>query len=263
MKKNTLFLLLVACISIVSCRKKELPIAAKPTPNNPTTNKGNIHIKLNNVVGTTPLALGDLVSYTLSNGETFSVTTYNYYLSNFVLTDEHGNKYVETESYHLAMASNPESLNFTLKNVPFEKYVSVEFVIGVDSVRNFSGAQDGDLDPKYGMIWSWSTGYIMAKLEGSSAQSSNPNKSISYHIAGYKGEYNVLQKVKLSLPSSALVDTVKTPSISLQSNIATWFESFTFPGFSKLPNVGTEGKNAFDIAMNYSSMMSITKVENP
>ena len=47
------------------------------------------------------------------------------------------------------MAETPESLNFTIKDVPYGKYKSVEFLIGVDSVRNFSGAQYGALAVSY------------------------------------------------------------------------------------------------------------------
>ncbi|MDI9320025.1 MAG: hypothetical protein QM530_06050 [Phycisphaerales bacterium] len=246
------------CFSLTACRKKELP-ASSPNP----SNTGSINIKLNNVVGSKALGLGELVSYTLSNGETFTVKTYNYYLSNFVFTDENGNKFIEPESYHLAMASDTNSLQFVIAGLPTGQYSTLEFLIGVDSVRNFSGAQSGALDPKYGMIWSWSTGYIMAKMEGYSPQSPNPDKSISYHIAGYKGAYNTLQKVKINLSQKVTIVANKASTISMQSNLATWFESFTFLGFSKLPSIGSEGLNAYNIALNYSSMMSVTKVENP
>jgi hypothetical protein len=258
MKQFNLAVLLLCCLNIASCRKKPLP-----TPNPIPVTTGSIKIKLSNVVGDKQLALGGLVYYTLANGDQFNVSTYNYYLSNFVFTDENGNKFTEPESYHLAMASDTNSLQFVIGDVPLANYTTIEFLLGVDSIHNFSGAQSGALDPKYGMIWSWNTGYIMAKMEGFSPQSSNPDHAISYHIAGYKGEFNVLQKVKINLPQKAKIAANKTSTISLQSNLATWFESFAFPGFSKLPSVGSEGKNAYDIATNYSGMMSITKVDNP
>lgn len=257
MYRSKLLLGFLFFCSLTACRKKELPVST-PSPNN----TGSINIKLSNVVGNKALALGELVSYTLSNGDVFTVKTYNYYLSNFVFTDENGNKFVEPESYHLALAETPESLNFTIKNVPLGKYKSVDFLIGVDSVRNFSGAQSGALDPKYGMIWSWSTGYIMAKMEGTSPQSSSPNKSITFHIAGFKGSNSVLQKVKLSLPTNAIVTDTKTPSILLKSDLATWFEAPNFSNFSIDPNIATEGIKAYKISLNYANMMSVAAVEN-
>lgn len=264
MSKIKFICFVILCCNVIACRKKELPKPATPmaTVPAPIPTKGSINIVLNNVVGTQPLILDTSISYRLSNGDKFSVSTYNYYLSNFVFTDKNGNKYAEPESYHLAIASKPESLNFTIKDVPFANYISVEFLIGVDSIRNFSGAQVGALDPINAMIWSWSTGYIMAKMEGTSPQSSNANKSISYHIAGYKGEYKVLQKINLPLNTDAIVSNDKKTTIRLQSDLATWFGSFTFPGFSKLPSVSLEGMNAYNISQSYAAMMSVKDVEN-
>lgn len=254
----------ILCSSLLACRKKELPTPASPTTTAPAPlpTKGSLNIVLKNVVGKQALQLDPTVVYKLSNGDEFSVRTYNYYLSNFVFTDENGNRYAEKESYHLAMASDPNSLNFTLKDVPFGSYKSLEFLIGVDSVRNFSGAQVGALDPKYGMFWTWSTGYIMAMLEGNSPQSANPSNVISFHIAGFVGENNVVQKVKLTLPADAVVTEKNSATITIQSNVAYWFESFTFPGFSKIPSVSVEGPNAVNIAQSYANMMSIISVEN-
>lgn len=246
--------LVVCCLSaLMACRKKELP-----EPVLPLQTKGNMKVRLNNVVGDKPLILGDSVTYSVFGKGEYSVSVYNYYLSNFIFTDNEGNRYTEPESYHLAVTSKPESLSFDLKNVPFGAYTSVEFLIGVDSVRNFSGVQEGALDPIHGMIWSWSTGYIMAKMEGKIKATGN---LISYHIAGYKGEYNTLQKVKLNLPENAVVSAGKTPVITLQSDLHDWFNDFTFPGFEKLPSIGVEGPNAHQMAQNYSTMMSVVKVE--
>jgi hypothetical protein len=242
-------------LSLGACRKKELPSIASTT--------GAINVRIQNMVDTEVLVLNRPTLYALSNGDSFSVSTYNYYLSNFVFTDEHGNQFAEQESYHLVRASDTSSLHFTINNVPFEQYASVEFLIGVDSVRNFSGAQSGALDPGYGMIWSWNTGYIMAKMEGHSPQVPTPDHLLSFHIAGYKGQYNVLQKVKINLNTKAIVSSSKTPIINMQSDLATWFTSFTFPGFAKLYSVGSEGINAYSIAQSYSNMMKVTTVENP
>lgn len=242
-------------LSLGACRKKDLPKI--------DSTFGAINLNIKNVVDTAELILNRPALYVLNNGDSFSISTYNYYLSNFVFTDEHGNQFAEQESYHLVRASDTSSLHFTINNVPFEQYTSVEFLIGVDSVRNFSGAQSGALDPGFGMIWSWNTGYIMAKMEGYSPQVPSPDHLLSFHIAGYKGQYNVLQKVKINLSTKAIVSSNKTPIIRMQSDLATWFSSFTFPGFAKLYSVGSEGINAYSIAQSYSAMMSVSKVENP
>jgi hypothetical protein len=262
MSKIKFISFLILCAGLISCRKKELPKPVTPPIDTSGVTKGVINFKIKNVVGNKPLALGELVSYSLANGDQFTISTYNYYLSNFVFTDKNGNRFVEPESYHLVKANMPESLEFSVSNVPSAEYVSVEFLIGVDSARNFSGAQVGWLDPQYEMFWTWKTGYIMAKLEGRSPQSANTNNSISYHIAGVKGANNVLQKVQISLPSSATVAKEKSPTLFMQSNAETWFTSTNFPGFSMLASIGVEGNDAVNMAKNYSKMMSVVSVEN-
>ena len=260
MSKWTLFSCIILSLSMASCRKKPLP---QPI-NKPKPTKGTINIKINNRVGSKPLELGGLTSYTLTNGEVLTISTYDYYLSNFVFTDDQGNRFLEEESYHLISAKTSESLSFVIKNVPFATYKSIEFTIGVDSLRNFSGAQTGALDPKYGMFWTWNTGYIMARLEGNSPQSTAANNNIAYHIGGFKSPYNVLQKVKLDLLSSAMVTDSVSPVIHVHSDAAAWFTDLGFNpfSFSKTPNVTTEGENAVLISTNYSKMFTVDSVRH-
>jgi hypothetical protein len=50
----------------------------------------------------------------------------------------------------------------------------IRFLLGVDSARNVSGIQTGALDPARGMFWTWNSGYVMAKIEGSSPSAHVP-----------------------------------------------------------------------------------------
>ncbi|MCC6185913.1 MAG: hypothetical protein IT256_02040 [Chitinophagaceae bacterium] len=261
MYKCRIVLMLFALLSLAACRKKPLPVTANPTPTPvPEATTGTITFKINNVVGARPLVLGDSALYALPNGDSFMVHTFNYYLSNMVLTTEQGLQFVVPESYYLLRAGSPESLQFVITDVPFGNYKSIDFLIGVDSVRNFSGAQTGALDPQYGMIWSWNTGYIMAKMEGYSPQSGNPNKSISFHIAGFKGAYNVIQSQQFALPSAASVSASHNAAINMTADAAIWFQAPAFPGFASLSDVGVEGAKAYNISLNYASMLRIDSV---
>jgi hypothetical protein len=260
MKKTlSCLLFLLACLS--ACRKKDLP-SGDPGPgtgNNDT--KGSIGIRLSNVVGDKPVVTGETRNYLLPDGDTlYTITTYNYYISNIVFVDDSGRRFAEPESYHLAMAATPSTLSFDIANVPKANYVSMEFLIGVDSVRNISGAQTGDLDTKYGMFWDWSTGYIMAKMEGTAARSAAAGNMVSYHIAGYKGPYSGIRKVTLPLTGGAMVSAAHTPEIHLQSDLKTWFYAFAFKGFDKMPAIGSAGAASAAIADNYSGMFSVTEI---
>lgn len=261
MFKNSLILLMLTVLSFSACRKKDLPtpVVTNPAPDTP---KGSMGFILDNVVGDKDLELNAIFLYTLPNGDQFNVSTYNYYVTNIVLITDKGARYKEPESYHLAQASDPASLLFSIPGVPAGTYTAVEFLIGVDSVRNFSGAQSGALDPEHHMIWSWSTGYIMAKMEGTSPQSTMSGNMLSFHIAGYKAPNNVVKKITITLPEPAIVTETKTPHIHLRSDLAAWFTAPGFTGFATMSSIGSEGAAANAVAENYSKMFRVTAVEN-
>lgn len=71
------------------------------------------------------------------------------------------------------------------------KYDELKFNLGIDSALNSSGALGGDLDPTKGMYWSWQSGYINFKLEGSTIN----KEKFQYHIGGYQYHYNSLQNL--------------------------------------------------------------------
>jgi hypothetical protein len=49
-------------------------------------------------------------------------------------------------------------------------------------LHNHSGNQEGDLDPVNGMIWTWSTGYIFYKHEGTFVDTSGNSMPLLYHF---------------------------------------------------------------------------------
>src|SRR5687768_5238883 len=75
-----------------SCRKKEDPIV-EPA-------KREVHINMVNFAGNDSLKLGT-ATYTNAAGEPFTVSMFNYYISNVKLIAANGTDYVEKESYHL------------------------------------------------------------------------------------------------------------------------------------------------------------------
>jgi hypothetical protein len=70
--------------------------------------------------------------------------------------------------------------------VPEGVYDEIHFLLGVDSIEQASGAQTGALDPARGMFWTWNTGYLSLKMEGTSPDSREPFHAFSYHIGGYR-----------------------------------------------------------------------------
>lgn len=257
--KTLKYLVIAALFStvIVSCKKdEEVPDPQVPTP---TATYGSLMVKFENKVGANALVLN--ASQYTNNADTFTVSTFNYYISNIKLTATDNSVYTETESYHLVKAEDVSSLQFTLANVPSKNYSSITFMIGVDSVRNMAGAQTGALDPANGHFWSWNSGYIMAKLEGTSPQSTATANGIIFHVGGFTGVNSVLKTVTLPLTTNANVSTTITPQVFLKADVAEWFAPNTV-NFSTLNTIHMPGANAKTIADNYANMFSVTQVIN-
>jgi hypothetical protein len=144
----------------------------------------------------------------------------------------------------------------------------VRFLIGVDSLRNVSGAQTGDLDPAgvaEGMFWTWESGYIMALLEGKSPRAvvmpANPSGNLFFHMGGFQGRNSVLRTVTLPLPSPAVVRAGKVTELHVTHNVREWFANPTAVDFSQT-YVTMEGPMAAKIADNYMDAFTVTEVHN-
>lgn len=249
--KYILFITLASAI-FFSCKKKD------PEPKK-SEEKGTLTIRFENKVGTEDLIL-DWKNYT-NNSDTFNVTMFSYYISNIKLRATDNSVYSEMESYHLIKADDAGTLQFTLPNVPAKSYSSITFMIGVDSTRNVSGAQTGALDPGKGHFWSWNSGYIMAKLEGTSPQSTATGNMLMFHVGGFHGANSTLKTVTLPLTTPAIVSSSKTPQVLLKADLAEWFAPNSV-SFATLHTVHMPGANAKKIADNYANMFSISQVVN-
>ena len=258
--KNLILIFSILCF--FSCKKNEVKAPIEfPVLNEPIDSTGKLDLHITNVVNGSPLALGT-ATYTNFNGDQYTVSTLRYYISNIQLTTTDNIVYKQKESYYLTDQSDLASLELLVTKVPQGNYKSISFLIGVDSVRNFSGAQVGALDPANGMIWSWSTGYIMEKMEGTSPQSSEITKNVAFHIGGFSGEYTGVKKVDLSFPINAEVRKSHTPTINMNADLALWFGNENIIDFSATPSITTVGKNSSKIAVNYAKMFQIISVIN-
>jgi hypothetical protein len=259
--KYSLFLLLTTSLLLTSC-KKDPDEETTPTPSNPGSTTGSLAIHFENMAGDSSLVF-NTESYVTANNDTFTVSMLKYYISNIVLTKSGGGTYVEAESYHLIDASDLATGDFTLLNVPFGDYTAVSFMIGVDSLRNVSGAQTGALDPANGMFWSWSTGYIQAKLEGHSPQSTAGGNQIIYHVGGYKGIYNPLKTVSPSFGTEvASVSSTVTPEIHIKANVLEWFTSPVNISIASTSFNMTVNQTSLDMSDNYADMFTVEHIHN-
>lgn len=219
----------------------------------------NIKITFINTIKGNKIVFRDS-TYTNPFNEKYIITKLKYYVTN--LSVQKGIVSVkEDNSYHLIDESIPESqtINFS---IPDGDYDAVQFLLGVDSLHNVSGAQTGDLDPTKDMFWTWNTGYVMAKMEGNSPSSKEINNKFEFHIGGFAGIYNVLKQEHLSFPENKSIhfSEGRTYEIIINADVNTWWQHPHDIKISEHAVITTPGKNALAISDNYANMFRIEKI---
>lgn len=203
--------------------------------------------------GEKTLVLGD--SILLSSGEKITVDRFRYYVSNFSITDNKGGLYRLPAAYYLVDEADPlsKTIQFAVPDVPI---AAVHFLLGVDSLRNVSGIQTGALDPMKGMFWTWNSGYIMAKLEGTCEGLATAAQRFTYHIGGFRFGMNAARNISVRLPEK------ETPAtkIILTANIEKWFTGNRKIRIAETPVCHSPGPLAVTFANNYSHMFSFNSI---
>jgi hypothetical protein len=241
-------------ISVFSC-EKDVAIIAEPEDITPASLTISFEAVVNNTV-----VVPNTVWYSDDN---FTINTLNYYISNVKLKKSDGTVYAEPDSYHLI--KHGEGINsFTITNLPDGAYTGIEFLIGVDSLRNISGAQTGALDVAEQMFWDWNTGYIFLKLEGEYISAEVPNGNFyAIHIGGFEGEFSCLQKVTLPLNTNVVAKKGRKCKINFETNVEELFDNPKKIGFDYYYGQLKYGPQIFtDISRNYTDMFSIKSVTN-
>lgn len=224
------------------------------------TGTGELKISMRLLHDGMPLTTTD--QYLNGSGEFYTVKTFKFYVSNIQLTSTDNRNSAEKESYHLVDLSSPESREISA-SLAGGTYKRIQFMIGVDSVRNVSGAQTGALDPMLGMFWTWNTGYIFAKLEGTAPVSTEPGQAFTYHIGGFKTGSNAIRTVLLDFPANKLVTIGTTNMVIIDVDLAKWFDSVHTLSIKNAPSVMTPGGVSLKIADNYATMFTVANVINP
>lgn len=241
---------------VFSCKPEPVPEPVVPTT-------GTICLSFEHVAGADSLIIDPVLRYQNEVGDSFSCETFMYYISNISFTDNSGNTWYEPESYHLVNAANLNSCKFNVNGVPPATYTSMTFMIGVDSARNVSGAQTGALDPAHGMFWTWVSGYVMAKFEGKSPQSTAGFNLVIFHTGGFSGPDAAQRWASPSFGSSTSIATTSTVStIHIKGDLLEWFASPNPIDFS-IDNVSNApGPINTQIANNYMDMFTVTGIDN-
>lgn len=254
-----LFLLTTALLA-GSCKNRSAPVIqgiVNPwdTVNNfsgiiiPNTGKLNIGFSYN--FKGQQLVFGSQ-NYINLAGDTFNIEELKHYFSNFTLIKPTGER-VNLMNYHLLNAQIPGTFNFTIQNVPAGNYTGITFLLGVDSLRNHSGVQEGALDPAWQMFWTWNTGYVFFRINGRTIS----NKTYAFDIGGIRN----LPVYTFMLNSFKL--KTNEPKLSFNVDINEMFEkpemySFKTDGYFIHDDVNSD---VLKLKRNMEDMVSITKIE--
>lgn len=228
------------------------------TSSQPTV--GSVALALEHVAGAKTLAL-DGTTYPTASGETFSVSTLKYYISNVVFTKADGSTYAAPGVYHLVDASKPATTQFTISNVPVGDYAAVKFVVGVDSATTTADplSLTGDLNPANNMYWVWNTGHIFLQLEGT--VTSAGNRPLTAHIGGYRAPYNAIVTATPAFPQEArlLVRANHAPEIHYVADVLKIFDGKNHLALSTFPPAMQPSAASVQVAQNYAAGMFSVK----
>lgn len=262
---SKLFLAVFATVVIISCQKED-----EIGPND----KNSLSIEFDNRIGDQKLVLGSTKAKN-ALGEEFTVTKLNYFVSNITLKNENGEIVKFPNDYFLVRQSEANSLIITLKDVPAANYTELAYTIGVDSLKSISDVSQrtGVLDPaSYGtdnMYWSWNSGYIFFKMEGTSpaipANNMMGMTQYELHIGGFGGRTavtpNNLKTLKFTLAEAATVRKDIAPEIHIINDVTKVFSaknkiSIATSYMIHAPAAGTV------IAENYAQSFIVDHVHN-
>lgn len=222
------------------------------------TNSVNFTVK--NMAGAQDLTLNSTVAATAA-GEKFTVSTFEYYLSNIKFTKSDGTTYAAPDTYFLVNQATPASLSFSVPNVPVGDYTGVSFIVGVDAQKTgltdpltFTGKFDA-LNPAYNMYWTWNSGHIFMKMEGT-LTSTTPAQTLTCHIGGYTTPYDAIVTAAPSFNGSKLtVQAGRTPTIALKADVVKMFDGPTPITLSTFTGAHMPSAPSVQIAQNYAAGM--------
>ncbi len=260
MFKSHLFYFLIVAITLLSCNKDERIAKPEPAPT-PPIEAQKITVQITPNYKQLPLTFNSF-KYKSAANDSFMVSKWKFYISNIVLKGATAN-YRLPDSYYLVDLHDLEHGSFNFTDVPAGEYTSIEFLIGIDSTRNVSGAQVGVLSQDAGMFWSWNQGYIFSKLEGEFTNSLTMGPQLfSHHIGGFSGANNCIVKAIVPFTATPLIVTNNSQNkLSLAADLDTYLNGLVTIDMTTFSAV-SGGRNAKIIATNYKNMFTIKEVKN-
>ena len=249
-QKSTTFVILFLIITFLnSCSKNE--------STNNSSSSNSIYLEFEAKVGSNSFELNrPYFVGPFNNKMVFS--RFQYYISNVVLTKEDGTTYTvpKDSSYYLITHKDNALPKVELKNIPIGNYKSIQFMIGIDSISNLTiepKLLPSALDPLNGMYWSWNSGYIFLKTEGTVQDSI----AFKHHIGLQKN----VKSLSFNSNTSAKVSASVRPTIHFEVDVEKMYN-----GTEKINAVANRTimvtPFASNVANNFSGMFVLHHVHN-
>lgn len=264
--KRIISILSISAVLFSSCKKDD------PVKEYDPNVMAELSVEFDNIAGSSDLQL-NTGNYSNSLGQQFKVTKLKYYVSNFKLTNADGSVYTvpQKDCYFLIDESDATS-HAPVLNIPEGEYKSISFMIGVDSLRNTMDVSQrtGSLDVSgvaADMYWSWNSGYIFFKMDGTSPAITGMGGVFQYHVGGFGGystpTVNNLKTITLDLSArgTAKVKSSKETNVHLMVDVLKVVNGTTNMDFSTTSMVHSPTAGV-PVGNNYTAMISHDHTEN-
>lgn len=218
-----LFLIAFTLITISSCSNNGDDEIQNTEP-------GNLQLKFENGFNNLGNIVLNQTTQTSSSGQKHQFSTLKYVISNISLIDENGNEFrynynnPDKGAFIINQADAKGGIVYAnLTEIPKGNYRKIKLGLGISPTAYLIG-QDGqgifwEKAKQEGMAWSWSAGYIFAKLEGkygaTSADTEFMNHTGNMGDTTANGTADLYREVVLDLPTTARVSKEITPSIHI------------------------------------------------
>lgn len=186
-----------------------------------------------------------------ANGTRLTFSMLKFYVSNLRVRTTDGAS-VKIGGHHLMDLTDDETSSISI-TMPNARIASFDFTVGVDSVLNEQGPQEGALDPRNGMYSTWSTGYVFFKLEGTVESASQPKRVYEIHVGGYKAPYRNMIDVRCTVPATF---SATSSSCTIDVELAKLLDGDAAFDLVKRPSV-TTAQQAVDVAPRIGEMFRV------
>jgi hypothetical protein len=141
--------------------------------------------------------------FLLNDKDSVKVEKFVFYVSNIVISNKGGENEIDSNYYLIDVFDTTKNrINI---NSAFKLNKKISFNLGLDSATNYGGVKGGALDPMNNMYWTWQSGYINIKLEGTSNLCPDKNKQYIFHLGGFQYPYNSLNRVTFPLKKDLVI----------------------------------------------------------